>query len=60
MGLKDSVIPDVRNTRTGETFDYKFGEARVTDRQRKKYAVQLPRNSDGAPATTLEVKPNIK
>ena len=60
MGLKDSVVPDLYNENIFKAFDYKFGNAKVTSKQRSRYAKGLPRKNHGAPSDLTEVKPNIK
>ncbi len=54
MGTKDSVIPDVYNPDTGMAHDYKFGTAKVTNRQREKLEKQMPK---GEYEGVIEVKP---
>jgi hypothetical protein len=55
--LKGSVKPDVYNTRTGEVFDYKFGDAKLGQRQVTKLQEQLPLTSDKKVVTVTEIKP---
>jgi len=60
MGLKDSVKADLHIKTTKETPDFKFGDAKVTPAQVKRYQQQLPRKADKSAAEVIEVKPNIK
>lgn len=59
MGLKDTVRPDLYNKKTKEAFDYKFGDAEVTQGQRTRYEAQLPRNTDETPSTLTQIKPSL-
>ncbi len=60
MGLKDSVQADWYDDITEDALDYKFGDAKVTSAQVKRYQKQLPRKADMSPANVIEVKPSIK
>lgn len=54
MGLKNSIEIDFFNKTTNQSFDYKFGDAKVTSKQQMRYKAQLP---EGAPSI-IEIKPN--
>ena len=56
QGTSGSSRADMYNRQTNEAYDYKFGDAKLSDRQRQKYEANLPRNSDGT-AKVHEVKP---
>lgn len=59
MGLKDSVVPDVYNKETGQAWDYKFGNAKLGQKQVKNLQKNLFKDTKtGASATIHEVKPN--
>lgn len=45
---------DLYNKKTKQPIDYKFGDAKVTKRQRQRYEKQLPQNA----APIHETKPN--
>lgn len=52
-GLKGSIVPDVYDIIAKRAYDYKFGDAKVTPNQRKRYEHQLPEGSD-----LIQVKPS--
>ena len=58
MGLKDSVKPDVYNKETGQAWDYKFGNAKLGQKQVKNLQKNLPKNEDLTAANIQQVKPN--
>ena len=58
-GVKGSTRPDVYNQKTGEVFDYKFGDAKLGPRQTQKLQDQMPVNADGSKVTVTEIKPNV-
>ena len=57
-GVKNSTRPDVYNQKTGEVFDYKFGNAKLGPRQIQKLQDQMPVNPDGSRVIVTEIKPN--
>lgn len=56
--IKNSTRPDVYNQKTGEVFDYKFGNAKLGPRQIQKLQDQMPVKLDGSKVTVTEIKPN--
>lgn len=58
QGVKGTVKPDIYNTKTGDAYDFKFGNARLSSAQKARNATNLPRKADGSEAKTFKVKPN--
>jgi hypothetical protein len=54
---KGSVVPDVYNEKTGKAYDYKFGDAKLRERQQRKLKSQMPK--DDYEDCTM-IKPNHK
>lgn len=57
MGLKDSVISDVYNKKTGDVMDYKFGNAKLGNKQKLKLEEHMPKTDLGESVNVFQVKP---